>query len=321
MLIRRGLALGCGGVVGHAWSAVALAAVEQALDWDARDAEVIVGTSGGAEIAAALGAGLSTQEVVAASTGEGRVHPLLAEHVSRSPGRFPPRPAAALPALGLLRASTARGSVHPAVAAVLPRGRGDAAWLRDYGRALAAGNGWVKHPRTWLVAADAATGGRVAFGAPSAPKADLGDALAASWAIPGWFPPVGIADRWYVDGGAVSSVSADLLAPLGLDEVIVISPMTSEQPVPGRGAARFERMLRHQMTRGLNEELEALRASGARVIRVEPGAEDLVTMGANFMDASRRPATVTTATRTAPSRVAAAIRAAAAVEAMGGVAR
>jgi NTE family protein len=97
--------------------------------------------------------------------------------------------------------------------------------------------------------------------------------------------------------------------------------MTSEQPVPGRGAARFERMLRHQMTRGLNEELEALRASGARVIRVEPGAEDLVTMGANFMDASRRSATVTTATQTAPSRVAAAIRAAAAVEAMGGVAR
>lgn len=308
MTIRRGLALGCGGVLGYAWSAVTLAAVEDALAWDSREAKVILGTSGGAEIAAALGAGISSRELVTALTDEAQVHPILAEHRWRGPGRFPPRPAAALPTLGLLRAAAARCSVYPAVAALLPRGRGDATWLRDYGAALATGDRWVEHPRTWLVAVDAATGDRVTFGAPGAPSAPLGEAVAASWAIPGWFPPVEIAGRRYVDGGAVSSVSADLLVPLGLDEVIVVAPMTSEHVAPGRGAARLERMLRRQMTRGLNQEIRALQASGTRVIRVEPGPDDLAAMGANFMDVARRRATVTVAAHSAPGRVAAAVR-------------
>ena len=44
--------------------------------------------------------------------------------------------------------------------------------------------GWVSHPATWIVAADAATGERVVLGSPGAPRAGLGEAVAASWAIP-----------------------------------------------------------------------------------------------------------------------------------------
>jgi NTE family protein len=288
---------------------VVLAAVQDALDWDARQAEVILGTSGGAEIAAALGAGIAARTLVDALVETGEPHPVLSAHLAHDPGRFPPRPAAALPNLGLARAGLVRRSAHLAAAGVLPRGRGDASWLRDYGAALASEQGWVAHPQTWLVAADTATGARVRFGAQGAPPVRLQDALAASWAIPGWFPPVPIAGRHYVDGGAVSSVSADLLAPMNLDEVIVIAPMTSQWGAPGRGAARIERALRTRMTRGLNEEIRALRASGARVIRIEPTAQDLAAMGPNFMDISRRRATLETAARNAPGVVAAAIRA------------
>lgn len=286
-----------------------LAAVQDALDWDARRAEVILGTSGGAELATAIGAGISVQTLVGALTGTGEPHPVLTAHLAHRAGKFPPRPAAALPALGLARAGLARRSVYSTAAGILPRGRGDASWLRVYGRALANEQGWTTHSRTWLVAADAATGARVAFGAPGSPPAALPDALAASWAIPGWFPPVAIAGRHYVDGGAVSSVSADLLASADLDEVVVISPMTSQQPMPARGAARIERVLRRQMTSGLNRELAVLRDAGVRVIRIEPAAQDLTVMGANFMDASRRRATVASALATAPGVVAAAIRA------------
>ena len=52
-------------------------------------------------------------------------------------------------------------------------------------------------------------------------------AVMASCAIPGWYAPVSIDGRRYVDGGAWSSTNVDLLAGLGLDEVYVLAPMAS----------------------------------------------------------------------------------------------
>nr|MBA2497574.1 patatin [Acidimicrobiia bacterium] len=54
-----GLVLGAGGVVGSAWHAGVLAALETATGWDARDAAVVVGTSAGSVVTASLRAGLS----------------------------------------------------------------------------------------------------------------------------------------------------------------------------------------------------------------------------------------------------------------------
>ncbi|EGD43398.1 phospholipase, patatin family [Nocardioidaceae bacterium Broad-1] len=162
--------------------------------------------------------------------------------------------------------------------------------------------GWSR-----LVAADAATGERVAFGSDGAPATSLGAAVAASWAIPGWFPPVEIAGRRYVDGGAVSSVSADLLLAQAVDEVVVVAPMTTEGGVPARGIDRVERLLRSQMTAVLDREVARLRAAGVRVIRVEPGPEELADMGPNFMDLGRREATLAAARRHVPGRVTAAL--------------
>src|SRR5690606_31326795 len=100
------------------------------------------------------------------------------------------------------------------------------------------------------------------------------------------------------------------LIPLELDEVVVIAPMTSAGGEPATGMDRVERLLRAQMTRGLDREIAQLRAAGTRVIRVEPSAVDLAVMGPNFMDIARRAATLEIARRTAPTRVAAAVRAA-----------
>lgn len=305
-MTRRGLAIGCGGTLGFAWTVAALHAVEDAFNWDARAADVLIGTSAGSEIVAALGSGRSTTELLDALQGTG-ADPVLARHLAYHPGSTPPIPSPVLPGLGLVIAGIRRRSPYNALAGLLPRGRGDATFLVEFGEALAV-DGWTQHPATWLVAADGVSGERVAFGSPGAPHAGLGEALAASWAIPGWFPPVEIAGRKYVDGGAVSSVSADLLLPLDLDEVVVVAPMTTEGGAPARGISRIERVLRSQMTAGLDREVEALRRTGVRVIRVEPGPDELAVMGPNFMDVSRREATVAVAQRTAPARVAAAIR-------------
>lgn len=297
--LRRGLVFGCGGTLGAAWTTGALSAVRDVLDWDPREAEVLVGTSAGAEMAAALGAGLSVDDLLAAQQDKPDAPAPLRAFVDSAPGMLPPRPSARIGSLRLAAAGLRR-QVAPmtALCGLLPVGRGDATRLSDLARGLAGGRRWVPHPRTWLVAADHDTGERVAFGAPGAPEVHLDEALRASWAVPGWYPPVAVGGRRYIDGGVVSPTSADLVAPLGLDEVLVLAPMTSADPGPARGLSRVERLVRSAMTATLDREIAALRASGVRVLRLDPGARDLAVMGANFMDRSRRLDTVQTSLET-----------------------
>lgn len=307
-MTKRALAIGCGGTLGFAWTAVALEEVQRSLDWDVREAAVLVGTSAGSELVAALGSGRTPGDLLDALDGAAGADPVLACHVATHPGMLPPLPFPSLPAPGLVRAGLRNRTTYTALAGLLPRGRGDASFLRAYGDALAdPATGWVAHPATWIVGADTRSGHRVAFGSAGAPHVGLGDAIAASWAIPGWFPPVTIGDRRYVDGGSSSSVSADLLLGQDLDEVVILAPMTTQGGVPGRGASRIERLLRSQMTAGLDREVAALRAAGIRVIRVEPGAPELAAMGANFMDLRRRPATLAAARAALPATVATAV--------------
>lgn len=109
--------------------------------------------------------------------------------------------------------------------------------------------------------------------------------------------------RAYLDGGAVSPTSADLLVDQELDEVIVIAPMTSAGGAPAKGFSRIERLLRSQMTHTLDTEIRLLTEAGHHVVRIEPGPDDLAAMGPNFMDLGRRDRTLETARRTSPTRV------------------
>ncbi|GAA4103899.1 patatin-like phospholipase family protein [Nocardioides kongjuensis] len=290
----RALVIGCGGTLGFAWTAAVLAELERK-GWDPRTADVLIGTSAGAELVARLGAGMSA----AALQGDG----------GDPPRALPPLPRPGLPGLGLTRAAlTGHADLLAGLAGLLPRGGGDPQWLVDLGERLADPvTGWVAHPRTWLVSADARTGERVPLGHPDAPKAALGQAIAASWAIPGWFPPVRIGDRQLLDGGAVSPTSADLLLPQvqdgSIDEVVVVAPMSSRGGAPARGLSRVERLLRRPMTRRVDDEVAQLRDAGARVVRIEPTAADLEAMGPNFMDGSRLARVREEAARSAPALV------------------
>jgi len=143
------------------------------------------------------------------------------------------------------------------------------------------------------------SGKRIAFGREGAPPAALSEAVTASCAIPGWYAPIEISGRRYVDGGACSSTSLDLLAGQGLDEIFVIAPMVSfAYDAPSGVAARLERRVRRAITRRLLREAEKVQASGTRVTMLGPGPEDLEAIGANLMDASRRDTVLNTALRT-----------------------
>ncbi|MFJ3406253.1 patatin-like phospholipase family protein [Promicromonospora sp. NPDC090134] len=62
------------------------------------------------------------------------------------------------------------------------------------------------------------------------PGVRLLDAIAASCAVPGVWPPVTIGDRRYVDGGIRSVANVDLAA--GADHVLVITPQRPGSPSP-----------------------------------------------------------------------------------------
>lgn len=297
---RRALVLGCGGTLGAAWSIATLVEVARALAWDPRTADVIVGTSAGSELAMLLGAGVGVDGLLAAALGERGADPALAHRLAHPP-TVPPWPR---PRLTDLRGALDRGRpVLARVTALLPEGRGDASFLDALTDAHVTPGDWVAHPATWIVGFDLARGARVAFGSPGAPAVAMRDAVRASWAIPGWLPPVVIGGRRHVDGGVASPTSLDLALAADVDEAIVLAPMCSTAPGRRRGLGKVEGVVRAAMTRTLDAEVAQARARGVRVVRLEPDHRDLAVMGGNFMDPRRRCATLESTLRTARDTV------------------
>jgi NTE family protein len=141
----------------------------------------------------------------------------------------------------------------------------------------------------WAVAADYASGKRVAFGRDGAPSAAIADAVAASCAIPGFYHPVRVAGRRYVDGGICSTSNLDLLCDARLDLVLCLNPMSSFAAMTGGSPAdRFAALMRAAAGRRLGHEAEKLRAAGTEVLVLQPGGEDCALMGMNLMSGARR---------------------------------
>ena len=304
MTVRRGLVLGAGGVLGASWTIGALSAVEQELGWDPREAEVLVGTSAGSVLASALGNGVGVQTLLdhqrGVVTADGP--DLDYDPDTDSGGSLPPLPRPGIgSARGALRSALRPHRVTPmaALSTVLPQGRGS---LEPVGRlvdAVCPRGAWAAHHATWIVAMDYESGRRVVFGRDGAPHASLRDAVRASCAIPGWYAPIRIGGRRYVDGGACSPTSIDVVRPLDLDEVVVLSPMTSlSYDEPATVAGRLERRLRRLATRRVVREIKKVAATGTRVTFLGPTSEDLDAIGANLMDPRRRQQVLDTSLRT-----------------------
>lgn len=306
---RRGLVVGAGAALGGAWALGALVALQEAEGFDPAAVDVVVGTSAGSVLAALIGCGVPPQHLVRRLSGgsvevegTGPVNALgVDDHVHRAVGEvpfpllLPGNLALAARSLG----NPGRHTLMTTAAALAPRGRGS---VRPVGELVAehqAGAGWPARPRTWVVAMDFDSGRRVVFGRPGSPAAALPEAVMASCAAPGCFPPVAIAGRRYVDGGGVSVTNADVLVRDRLDEVVVLAPMALAGRDPRRGArARLEGTLRCYATRRLAKEVDRLTAAGSRVRVFAPSPEDLAVIGPDVMDAGRRSAVFATARRT-----------------------
>ena len=308
---RRGLVLGGGGVLGAAWAVGALQAIEEVHGIDPREFDVIVGTSAGSVLGALVGAGVSIEALRDHQRGapitEGPLAGYLWDYETATGGRRPSMPRLRGPGSVRLMASSLRHGLKMPPTAVLsafmPVGNGSLERVGHLIDAITPFGEWSPHQALWIVAMDYEAGHRVVFGRDDAPPAPLADAVMASCAIPGWFEPVSIDSRTYVDGGAWSATSADVLAGQGLDEVYVVAPMVSfETDEPDSLLSRLERRWRGSVTRRCASEVEELRETGAAVTVLGPGREDLEAMGGNIMDGRRRLEVLETSLRT--SRVA-----------------
>lgn len=297
------MVFGAGGVLGAAWMTGALPALQERLPCRIHDVEVMLGTSAGSVVAAALRCGVSIDEMIAYQRGEavGVLRDAGVGDVTAGPWPPPPQLRLGSPRLALTTLLTPH-RVHPWVGASawLPRGRASHAALREMVDALhahacrelappAAPPDWVDCGQTWIVAVDYDSGRRVFFGRPGAPSVRLADAVVASCSIPGWYEPAVVAGRRYIDGGIRSATSLRAMASARVDEVYVLAPLASiVADRPRLPHERLERQVRGLITLALLREAQALRGLGIRVTLLTPGPVDLAAMGVNVMDPRRR---------------------------------
>jgi NTE family protein len=320
---RTALVLGAGGVLGAAWMTGALACLADRLPCAPGDVDLVVGTSAGSVLAAALRCRAPFEEMVAWQLGQATG--ILGESaaLAAQDGPLPPLPRWRFGSLPLARAGLLTPHRVPpwvAASAWLPYGRGRHTALRSLITGLqrtasraadadrADGTGadadWADG-RTWIAAVDYDTGQRVLFGRDGAPPATLPEAVVASCSIPGWYEPAVIGGRRYVDGGVWSMTSLDVLGDTDVREVYVLAPMASTEPDhPLQPHLRMERGLRQVLTHALIRQARALEAQGKRVTVLTPGPRDLAAMGINLMDSRRRRAVLEVSFRTSADALA-----------------
>jgi NTE family protein len=278
--VRVAIVLGGGGVRGASWLMGALHGLTAETGWDPATADVLVGTSAGAVVAALTAAGAKPWEALA---------PDRADFLRALLDGAAFRPAPTLRSLWpgsppLVGRALRAGPSHAmkVVAGALPEGFVSTAPIERLVRDRAAA-GWPAAGGLWIVATDYATGERVAFGRAGAPEADLPTAVAASCAIPGFYRPVRIGGRRYVDGGVHTGANLDLVAGEPLDLVICLNPLSS-RPGAAPGVYWPVRTLLHQQ---LVPQMRVVERAGAHLLVLEPHGRSIDLIGLNPMSRRR----------------------------------
>lgn len=226
--MTRALVLAGGGLAGIAWETGVLCGIADESPSTAQallDSDVLLGTSAGSVVAAQIGCGADLEELFARQVGEasaeidpgvdiGVLADLFLSALTEPNMSVEQR----LQRIGAA-AATADTVAAPVRRAVIAQ------------RLLS--HHWPDRPLR-ITAVDIATGELVVFDRDSA--VELIDAVAASCAVPGAWPPVSIGDRCYMDGGVRSTVN--LSAAVDCDVTVVLVPSGKSAPSPfGRAAA------------------------------------------------------------------------------------
>ena len=265
---RIGLALAGGGPLGAIYEIGALCALQEALPTvDFSDLSGYVGVSAGSFVAAALANGMTPRQLCSAFIeNNARSEDLVQPSVFLRPAAGElARRAAALPGLAVQAAyryvftGDSLLSALERLGRALPTGVFSHAAVEAQVRRLLAVPGRsndfrrLRH-RLVLVAPDLDRGTRAPFGLPGWDHVPISQAVAASAALPGLFPPVAIDGRWYVDGALKKTLHASVLLEMGLDLVLCLNPLVpfdASHPARHRVLAGGEEVIPHLVDGGL----------------------------------------------------------------------
>lgn len=261
---KKALVLGGGGVTGVAWELGVLAGLHDN-GLDVRDAGLIVGTSAGSVVGAQITSGTSLDSLYNAQLvppDQSVERPMtfdsaaMAAAFQRLMSAGPMSPQAVRARIGSFALDTAtvpESERKAIIASRLP--------VRE----------WPAAPALLIVAVDTQTGEERIFDRESG--VPLVDAVTASCAVPGVWPPVTIEGRRYMDGGIRSGTNADLAR--GSQRIIILAPMGLIDMGPLGNS---------------HDEVALLRREGGKVAVVIPDAASLEAIGPNVLDPAHRPA-------------------------------
>jgi NTE family protein len=224
----RALVLAGGGVAGIAWETGVLCGIADESPSTAQSllcSDVLVGTSAGSVVAAQIGSDQTVHELYARQVQEASAEIDPGVSIDEITDLF--RAALTEPFATLLQRRQRIGALALATETVAERVR------REVIAQRLPSHAWPDRPLR-VTAIDVGTGERVVFDRHC--SIDLVDAVAASCAVPGAWPPVTLGDRRYMDGGVGSSVNLDVADDCGV--AVVLVPADEFGPAPfGPGPA------------------------------------------------------------------------------------
>ncbi len=259
----RALVLGGGGVAGVAWELGILAGLQDA-GVDVRDADIIIGTSAGSVVGAQITSGAAIESLFAAQM-------LPTEQTKERMVAFDP--AQMMEAFGQavagagsdIKAMRARIGAYALAAPTIPE-----AERRAIIESRLPVHEWPQQ-RLLIIAVDTETGEEYIIDRESG--VNLVDAVAASCAVPGIWPPVTIAGHRYMDGGMRSATNADLAK--GSERILILNPLGANANYLGTG---------------LDAEVASLQRNGSQVLVIGPDDASTIAIGMNPLDpATRQP--------------------------------
>jgi predicted acylesterase/phospholipase RssA len=236
---RIGVALAGGGPLGAIYELGALCALDEAIvGLDLADCHAYVGVSAGGFIAAALANGMSPREQCAAFIeNEGAAHDIFEPSLLLRPawGEFArrlaslPRVAAQAAWVGAVQRRSASVTLEQ-LGHALPTGlfsntAVEAQLRRQFALPGRSNDFRALSRKLVLVATDLDSGESAPFGLSGFDDVPISQAVQASSALPGIFPPVRIGDRYYVDGALKKTLHASVLLDEGLDLLICLNPL------------------------------------------------------------------------------------------------
>lgn len=254
--MKTGLALGAGGATAWVFHTAVLQTLRSEEGFEPGDADLIVGTSAGASLAATIRAGIDIDDFYRMATRPPTDEQRRAMFAELKAARKSLIPLSA----GMARHLLPGGDGAPlALAGMLPPGLFPTSWLAEL-PGMDGFDGWPEG--LWVPAVRIPDGDVVVFGRDRR-DVPVHVAVEASSAVPGMFRPRPMGDELYVDGGVKSSTHADLFVDAGIDRVVISAPMSR----PSGGL--FARNAR----RRLADEVRILGSRGVETVVVEPAAE------------------------------------------------